>query len=278
MFKKEKAGSEKGGRPARDYFIGSHKEAPPFMFHNVHILEGYRINFNSYSKLVRSLFMIHNETVNVWTHLIGMLIFVYLIFHTFNRYEPSDFYYHTIANNQQFMNQRFDFGVPLTKLSSIRFNRENYQGFAASSPSKYGLSYWQSVAHDSVKSPHNDTLEGRQLPDQLQLNDFSRFLELLQQQYQEDAGEEGDMPLDTPYDVEKRSYFEQVLDYMMNTYHLEEWFNSQNGNICVFWNSKAGKHAGQMEALDLYVQHAIDKLRHFSDHFQAMLANSTFSG
>ena len=64
-------------------YIGDQDEAPEFMVVNKFIHRGYRINFDSYCKLIKSLFMIHNETVNVWTHLFGMIIFVYLIFHHF---------------------------------------------------------------------------------------------------------------------------------------------------------------------------------------------------
>jgi len=77
--------------------IGSHKQAPKFLRHNVHIRDGFRINFSMW-KLTKSLFMIHNETVNIWSHLFGMIIFIYLITHTFNRYEPSGFYYSTLQN------------------------------------------------------------------------------------------------------------------------------------------------------------------------------------
>mmetsp|Transcript_8473 Transcript_8473/g.12946 ORF Transcript_8473/g.12946 Transcript_8473/m.12946 type:complete len:104 (-) Transcript_8473:1297-1608(-) len=57
--------------------------------------------------------MIHNETVNIWSHLIGMVVFIYLILHTFARYEPSDFYYSTLLH----MNASADFGVLSNKLN-----------------------------------------------------------------------------------------------------------------------------------------------------------------
>ena len=94
-------------------FIGSHTDAPDYMRHNRHIKKGYRINFNTYWKLLKSLFMIHNETINVWTHLIGMLIFFILINYSFNKYEPSDFYYSTILNNLKYDRFQFaDLGIP----------------------------------------------------------------------------------------------------------------------------------------------------------------------
>ncbi len=46
---------------------------------NDKIHTGYRINFNSISKLFRSLFMVHNEVVNIWSHLLPLLVFIVLL-------------------------------------------------------------------------------------------------------------------------------------------------------------------------------------------------------
>jgi hypothetical protein len=63
-------------------YIGSIKEIPDHRHDNDYILHGYRINFNTVGRILRSLFMIHNETVNVWSHLIGVLVFIGLIVYT----------------------------------------------------------------------------------------------------------------------------------------------------------------------------------------------------
>ena len=60
--------------------------------------------------------MLHNESVNVWTHLFGMIIFTYIIAHTHQRYEPSDFYYHSVHLNNNNSLSLYDFGVPFQKL------------------------------------------------------------------------------------------------------------------------------------------------------------------
>lgn len=64
-------------KEAKEWYIGTMNDAPEFM-HKKYIKRGYRINFNN-TQLVKSLFMLHNETVNVWTHLIGMFIFIVII-------------------------------------------------------------------------------------------------------------------------------------------------------------------------------------------------------
>ncbi|KRX03856.1 hypothetical protein PPERSA_04651 [Pseudocohnilembus persalinus] len=55
-------------------FLGRIDEAPQYIIDNVYILTGYRINFHSSYMILKSLFMIHNETLNIWTHLIGCII------------------------------------------------------------------------------------------------------------------------------------------------------------------------------------------------------------
>jgi len=60
--------------------------------------------------------MLHNETINIWSHLIGVLIFALLVQNTYDIYEPSDFYYHNLVNNMPgggYINM--DFGVKFDK-------------------------------------------------------------------------------------------------------------------------------------------------------------------
>lgn len=54
------------------------KEVPEYMQGNPYIWSGYRVNFNL-GDTVMSLFYMHNETLNVWTHLLGMLLFLWLM-------------------------------------------------------------------------------------------------------------------------------------------------------------------------------------------------------
>ncbi len=59
---------------------------------NEYIKHGYRINFNSTYKVAKSLFMLHNESVNIWTHLLGALFLVILVFYTtvYIKYHKDD--------------------------------------------------------------------------------------------------------------------------------------------------------------------------------------------
>ena len=61
--------------------IGRREEAPQFVkdFYNPFILTGYRINFDSHTSVWGSIFMKHNETCNIWTHLLGALAFLFML-------------------------------------------------------------------------------------------------------------------------------------------------------------------------------------------------------
>lgn len=60
-------------------FIGDWDDAPEFLKDNEFIIRGYRIWFTSVKDLMKSLFMIHNESVNVWSHLFGVILFFIII-------------------------------------------------------------------------------------------------------------------------------------------------------------------------------------------------------
>jgi adiponectin receptor len=49
-------------------------DAPLYAIHNTYILSGYRTR-NTFWDAFRSIFKKHNETTNIWTHLIGMIFF-----------------------------------------------------------------------------------------------------------------------------------------------------------------------------------------------------------
>lgn len=60
-------------------YIGTWEEAPSYIRDNEFILNGYRVNFSSFSKIMRSLFMCHNEAFNIWSHLSGVFLFIFLL-------------------------------------------------------------------------------------------------------------------------------------------------------------------------------------------------------
>ena len=57
-------------------------EAPEFMRDNGYIKTGYLVNCDSITKAVKSVFILHNESVNVWSHMLGAFFVVVLIIYT----------------------------------------------------------------------------------------------------------------------------------------------------------------------------------------------------
>jgi predicted membrane channel-forming protein YqfA (hemolysin III family) len=65
-------------------YIGDVSEAHEFQKIRSCLETGYRINFCTHELAKKTLFMIHNETVNVWSHAFGLAYFlVALAFVTF---------------------------------------------------------------------------------------------------------------------------------------------------------------------------------------------------
>ncbi|CAI2363813.1 unnamed protein product [Moneuplotes crassus] len=62
-------------------FIGTYEEADEYLKDNPEIRTGYRIGYSDFCIIMRSLFICHNETVNIWTHLLGFLGFFCIIFY-----------------------------------------------------------------------------------------------------------------------------------------------------------------------------------------------------
>ena len=51
-------------------------QTPDWLVDNMFLLKGYRVGFERKRDIFKSLFMSHNELLNIWTHLLGGLIFL----------------------------------------------------------------------------------------------------------------------------------------------------------------------------------------------------------
>ena len=60
------------------------------MQYNEFILNGYRINFNTTMRAVKSLFIFNNQSFNVWSHFGAAIFFIIMTFWTaFNLSPPA---------------------------------------------------------------------------------------------------------------------------------------------------------------------------------------------
>jgi predicted membrane channel-forming protein YqfA (hemolysin III family) len=63
-------------------FIGSIEDAEKvdeWLVYNRHIKKGYRINYKCYKTITKSVVQCHNETTNIWSHLLGAIFFTILL-------------------------------------------------------------------------------------------------------------------------------------------------------------------------------------------------------
>eukprot|EP00474_Spongospora_subterranea_P009270 CRZ09728.1 hypothetical protein [Spongospora subterranea] len=81
-----------GAVKVRKYLLATYDKVPGWLKDNPHIAGGYRVHF-SWRLCVRSMFRLHNETLNVWTHLIGFFIFLFLLFSMMLTVSPYGFDY-----------------------------------------------------------------------------------------------------------------------------------------------------------------------------------------
>ena len=65
-----------------EIILGKFEQIPKYFRHNESIKTGYRLNCNTLSKAFKSLFILHNESVNIWSHLFGAIFFIFLIWYT----------------------------------------------------------------------------------------------------------------------------------------------------------------------------------------------------
>ncbi|KAF3048800.1 hypothetical protein E8E11_001705 [Didymella keratinophila] len=63
-------------------------EIAPWQQDNAYITSGYRPQSNSYAKSWKSLLYIHNETVNIYTHLLGALAFSFTSYFLYGELKP----------------------------------------------------------------------------------------------------------------------------------------------------------------------------------------------
>ena len=69
-------------------YIGTQKEAPEWMRYNEFILYGYRINFTTKWRAFKSLFILNNQSFNVWSHFGAAIFFIFMTYWTYFNLSP----------------------------------------------------------------------------------------------------------------------------------------------------------------------------------------------
>lgn len=104
-------------------YIGHIKKTSSYIaFDNEFIQYGYRINFNTKKRICKSLFMLHNETINVWSHLIGVGCFIGLMIYTLIYLSPLTSYFTNsseIPDRESIVNQASLVMYPHSDLNTL---------------------------------------------------------------------------------------------------------------------------------------------------------------
>ncbi|KAI9024674.1 hemolysin-III related-domain-containing protein [Hyaloraphidium curvatum] len=65
------------------------EDLPAWLRDNFYIITGYRPELSTYTACLRSIFYVHNESGNIWTHLFGAALFVGLAAYTYAGVFPA---------------------------------------------------------------------------------------------------------------------------------------------------------------------------------------------
>lgn len=79
ILSKKEDSIEKSTKIEEEIIVGKYSDAPDYLKDNELIKTGYLINCHSLKMVLRSLFVCSNETINIWSHLIGCIISILLI-------------------------------------------------------------------------------------------------------------------------------------------------------------------------------------------------------
>ncbi|CAM6086053.1 unnamed protein product [Calypogeia fissa] len=79
--KKRSRAERLGQELKKRYQLGSYHSVPEFMRDNDYIVGHYRVNL-PFKQTLLSIFTIHNETLNIWTHLLGFFLFLGITIYT----------------------------------------------------------------------------------------------------------------------------------------------------------------------------------------------------
>lgn len=84
-----------------------HSDEAPAWQREQFILFGYRVNFDTWSALCGSLFMVHHEMLNIWTHLLGGLFFLACALYWGLFHKAADILHYSITNNVEVLKESF---------------------------------------------------------------------------------------------------------------------------------------------------------------------------
>lgn len=105
----------------RKAYIGPIEEAEEHAIDNNYIVRGYRINHTTCKSLCKSLFKCHNESVNIWSHIGGVIVFIILMIIISIEVLPNQFWY-AYELSKDFTDLQAKYGSAMTTSSESLAN------------------------------------------------------------------------------------------------------------------------------------------------------------
>ena len=156
MKKKEKKNLEEKIK------IVNYHEANTYIRDSAYIRRGYLLNCNTIPKVFKSLFMIHNETINIWSHLIASIIVIILIIYTIlkiNTFEIIKNYLNQINNISLKITNIYQFDSIRNSIISFSNDLQKIITYQLKIPDKYNKSLKNLISQLQTFSKKNDFLK-----------------------------------------------------------------------------------------------------------------------
>ena len=80
--KEEKVTKNSKYEGKKGIILGTYNDLPDYYKDNEYIRKGYLLYCDSIIKALKSLFCLHNESINIWSHLFGAIFFIFLVCYT----------------------------------------------------------------------------------------------------------------------------------------------------------------------------------------------------
>ena len=134
--------------------IGKFEEAHKFMQDNEYIKNGYLLNCTTIKNALKSLIMCHNETINIWSHLLAAIFFFFLIFFTSVFITNFKSQLQIIRNNLKVINEKVEYlynqnsTQMLDVYNSIQIIKNDYDLFENETIYEESLNKLFSIADD----------------------------------------------------------------------------------------------------------------------------------
>jgi adiponectin receptor len=158
----------------KDLSVGNYEEAPKFMQDNEYIKKGYLLHCTTFKSALKSLFKCHNETINIWSHLLGAIFFFFLIFFTSVFITNFKSQLQLIRNDLQSIKEKAEFlyNENYTKMdsiyNSIKMIKYDYDNFEK-----------ETIYEESLKKLFSITNDFKNLTAKIYNYLFSSFLDTL---------------------------------------------------------------------------------------------------